>query len=144
MDVVSFWSPSLPTFRIGMERPSCFAYRAAPSPSSPRRSPTWALLVRACERHRDHHRDCQKATRSGGVRGSPAPVGGREVLRLDQPQPAALEGPGGNAGLREGLPVRRLCHDPHPATGTRFMSFGPDSESSRVTVATISHAEETE
>ena len=42
--------------------------------------------------------------------------GRREVLRLDQPQPAPLEGPGGDARVGKGLPLRGLCHDPHQAS----------------------------
>jgi Transposase DDE domain len=38
--------------------------------------------------------DRQEAHRSGRVCGSSTPLGGREVFRLAQPQPTALEGPG--------------------------------------------------
>jgi len=49
------------------------------------------------------------------------------LSKEDQPQQAALEGPRGDAGLRESLPLRRFRHAPHPPIGTSVMNFGPDS-----------------
>jgi transposase len=70
-----------------------------------------------------------RARRSGRLRGPPAPMGGREVLRLDRPKPAALEGPGSDPRLRACLPVCRLGHAAHPPIGPIVMNFGPDSKS---------------
>jgi transposase len=53
-----------------------------------------------CDRDLHHHRDCSQTRRPDRLRGSSAPMGGREVLCLDQPEPAALERPRGHARLR--------------------------------------------
>src|SRR5215213_8836536 len=52
----------------------------------------------------------------------------REVLRLDQPKPAAVEGSGSDPHLRQSLSLCRLRHAPRPPIGPCFMNFGPDSE----------------
>jgi hypothetical protein len=75
---------------------------------------------RACERDLDHNRDRQEANRSGRICGSSTPLGGREVFRLAQPQPTALEGPGDDAHIRQGLPIRRVRNAPHPPIGPGF------------------------
>ena len=82
---------------------------------------------RACDGDLDHHRDRQETRRPGRLRGPPAPVGGRTVLRLDQPKPAALEGPGSDPRLRQSLPLRRLRHAPHAPIGPALMNFGRTS-----------------
>ena len=64
------------------------------------------------DRHHHHGRDRPQTTRSGRLCRSSAPLGGRTLLRLDQPQPQALEGPRGNPRLRQSLPLRRVRHDP--------------------------------
>jgi hypothetical protein len=40
---------------------------------------------------------------------------------MDQPQQAALEGPGGDTDLRPSLPLRRLRHAPHPPIGSHLI-----------------------
>ncbi len=45
---------------------------------------------------------------------------------MDQQQPAALEGPGGDANLSQSLPLRRLGYAPHPPTGPSLINFAPD------------------
>src|SRR5215204_6406692 len=81
-----------------------------------------------CNRHLDHHRDCSQARRPDRLRGSPAPLGGRAVLCLDQPEPAALERPRGHARLRQSLLLCRLDHAADPPFGPALMNFGPDSK----------------
>jgi len=76
----------------------------------------------------NHYRDRSQAARSGRVCRASAPLGGGKVLRLDQPEPAALERPGSNPRVRQSLPLRRLNHAPHTPLGPSLMNSGPDSE----------------
>ena len=64
-------------------------------------------------------RDGKSRQRCTGKRGA--------VLRLDQPKPAAVEGPGSDPRLRQSLPLCRLRHAPRPKTGTPIMNFGQGS-----------------
>jgi site-specific DNA recombinase len=48
--------------------------------------------------------------------------GGGTILRLDQPKPAAVEGPGGDARLRRSLPLRRFRDASRPPIGPSLMS----------------------
>ena len=72
-------------------------------------------------------RDRQETARSGRVRGPSSSLGGREIPRLDQPQPTALEGPGGDPRLGTSVPLRSLCHATHAPISPGLMNLGPDS-----------------
>ncbi len=54
--------------------------------------------------------------------------GGRALLRLDQPQSAALEGPGGDHRFRKGFPLRRVRHDAATAHRLRSLTSRTDSQ----------------
>src|SRR4051794_19379395 len=81
----------------------------------------------ASDGHLDLHRDRQEAAQSSWVCRAPSQMGSGEVLRLDQPEPAALERPGGHAHVRPSVPLRRIPDAPHPPVGPGLMSFGTDS-----------------
>jgi len=55
----------------------------------------------------------------------------RTHLRLDQPKPAALEGPRSDHQVRQGLPLRRIHHDPRQTHCPRFMNSRTDSNEYR-------------
>ena len=64
------------------------------------------------------------AREAGGVAGG----GRRKVVRLDQPQPAPLEGPGGDDRIGKSLPLRGLRHDPRQASPEGRVIIGTDSQ----------------
>lgn len=53
------------------------------------------------------------------------------LSRLDQPQSAALEGPGGHHRFRQGLPLRRIRHDAAPSHRSRSLTSRRDSQPAR-------------
>jgi site-specific DNA recombinase len=58
-------------------------------------------------------------------------VGSGEVLRLDQPKPAAVDGPGSHTLVRQSLPLRRIHHAPHAPLGAVLMTSRTDSKCPR-------------
>ena len=81
-------------------------------------------------RYLNRHRDRQEDRRSGRLPGPAAPLGGRTLLRMDQPKPTLGEGLRGHHRLRPNLPLRRLRHAAHPPSGTPRVSFESDSKRS--------------
>ena len=55
-------------------------------------------------------------------------MGGRALLRLDQPKPPAGQGLRGHNRLSRDLPLCRLGHAPHTTIGALRMSFESDSK----------------
>src|SRR5580765_3555849 len=80
-------------------------------------------------RHLHCHRDRPEAPRSDRLRRASASVGRGALLRLDRPQPATGEGCRGLHPFSRRLPLRRLCHAPHPQTRSCRLNFETDSKS---------------
>ena len=82
---------------------------------------------RGDSRHKHPRRNRQETTRSSRLRRPPETMGGRALLRLDQPKQAIGKGFRGHHQLRRSLPLRRICHDPPAAPRKDIMSFEADS-----------------
>lgn len=77
--------------------------------------------------HEHHRRNCQETARSSRLRRPAKALGGRTLLRLDQPKQAPRQGLRGDDRFRRRIPLRRLHHDPRKANGQGLMSFETDS-----------------
>ena len=77
----------------------------------------------------DRYQGRQKARRSSRLHGLTQTMGGRALLRLDQPKPPTGQGLRGHNRLSRDIPLCRLCHAPHSTIGALRMSFKTDSKS---------------
>jgi len=82
----------------------------------------------AFRRHLDRHPNHPQNRRPGRIPDPAPPLGGRALLRLNQPKPTTRQELRGDRRLGRGLPLRRLGHTTHPQIGPTCMSFESDSK----------------
>jgi hypothetical protein len=124
----SFLSRNQRMFRTAMARLSSCGCRGARSHSSPRPSPTWALLA---SHMRQRPQSPSRSSASPPIRSASRFTRADGSWRGSLPgsaEPAALEGPGGNSRFGPSLPLRCLNHASDPPLGPALMNFGPDSK----------------